>query len=493
MRTILITLLIISTQFSVLAQTKTLNLTLPEVIALAQSESPDVLLATTKLTNSYWRYQSFLADYKPRIELDATIPNINRAISAITLPDGQEAFVNRSFMNSTVDLQLQQPITATGGFVFASTGLERIDIFNTSNNPSSKSYLSAPISVGFFQPLFAHNSLKWNKRIQPIAYSESTSEYAEEMEEVAFEAADLFFQVLIAQLNLAAAQKDKENADTLFHISEGRFSVGKIAETELLQIELRALNADARVAQANLQLQTNIEELRNHLGIQEAVFFQLEPPSSIPDFLIDAETALQYARLNRSLSKTFERQIIEAERDVDQANKDRFNINMRGNFGLTQQGVTLGDSYNNLLDQERFSIGVEMPIADWGKTKAEKEIANSNLELTRMSIAQERVNFERSVLIRVQQFDLLRNQVALSKKAYDASIKRQVITRKRYLIGKISITDLNIAVTEEEAARTAYIRSIRDFWMAYFDIRSLTLYDFEKQVSLVAVPDGLEE
>ena len=418
MRSFLITLLLVGiTSFS-FTQTKTLQLTLPEVIALAQSESPDVLLATTKLTNSYWRYQSFLANYKPRIELSAELPNINRAISSITLPDGQEAFVNRSFMNSNFEVSLQQPITSTGGVIFASTGLQRIDIFN----PSSKSYLSAPISLGFSQPLFAHNSLKWNKRIQPIAYSESTSQYAEEMEGIAFEAAALFFNVLIAQLNLQAAEKDKENADTLFSISQGRFEVGKIAETELLQIELRALNSNATVAQANLQLQTNMEALRNHLGIREAVFFQLEPPVSIPDFIIDSEIALKYARLNRSLSKSFERELTEAERDLDQAERDRFNIRLFGSFGLTQTGGSLGDSYTNLLDQERFSLSINMPIADWGRTKAQKEIANSNLELIQMNVTQERVNFERAILIRVQQFDLLRNQVGLSKKAYNACL-----------------------------------------------------------------------
>ena len=158
----------------------------------------------------------------------------------------------------------------------------------------------------------------------------------------------------------------------------------------------------------------------------------------------------------------------EAERDLDQAERDRFNIRLFGSFGLTQTGGSLGDSYTNLLDQERFSLSINMPIADWGRTKAQKEIANSNLELIQMNVTQERVNFERAILIRVQQFDLLRNQVGLSKKAYNASIKRLQITRKRYLIGKISITDLNIAVVEEESARTAYIQSIRDFWMAYF-------------------------
>lgn len=478
-------------QWTVLsAQTNTLRLSLPEVVALAQSDAPDVLIANTKLNNNYWRYQSFLADYKPQIDVQATVPNLNRSISSITLPDGTDAFINRALMSSSLDVRLSQQITATGGTVFASTGLERIDIFKTSSASASSSYLSAPISVGFIQPLFAYNQLKWNKKIEPLRYSERTKEFAEEMEAVAFVAANLFFDVLIAQLNLEAAEQDKINADTLYAISKGRFRVGKIAETELLQIELQSLNADANVAQAGLNVQTNTEQLRNHLGIKEAVNFELETPTDIPTFLVEAEKALKFAQMNRSNSINFERRLIEARSEVEQADKDRFDIQMFGRFGLTQTSESFGNAFSNLLDQERFNLGINMPIADWGKTKSQREIAKSNLELTQVSIEQERVNFERDVLIRVQQFDLVRNQVKLAKRAYEAGIKREDITRKRYLIAKIGITELNIAITEKESARRNYVTALQAFWIAYYRLRSLTLYDFAEDKSLVKVPEG---
>lgn len=471
-------------------QTKTLQLSLSEVVTLAQSDAPDVLIANTRLNNSYWRYKSFLADYKPQINLDAQLPNLNRSIASITLPDGTDAFINRSLMSSSLGLQLSQQITATGGTVFASTNLERIDIFKTDNNPSTQSYLSAPISIGFIQPLFAYNQLKWNKKIEPLRYSERTKEYAEEMESVAFEAANLFFDVLIAQLNLAAAKQDKINADTLFSISKGRFGVGKIAETELLQIELQSLNADANVAQAGLNVTTNTERLRNHLGIKEAVIFELETPTNIPTFLVDSEKALKFARMNRSNSVNFERRLLQAEGEVEQADRERFNINLFGRFGLTQTANNFGDAFTNLLDQEVVRLGINMPIADWGKTQANKEIAASNLELTKVSIEQERVNFERDILIRVQQFDLVRNQVKLAKRAYEAGIKREDITRKRYLIAKIGITELNIAISEKEQARRNYVSALQNFWLAYYELRTLTLYDFAADKSLVKVPEG---
>lgn len=489
MRTQIIFAVIFLNTFLLNAQSKTLSLSLPEVIGLAQSDAPDVLIANTRLNNSYWRYQSFLADYKPQINLDATLPNLNRSISPITLPDGTDVFINRSLMSTSLDVRLQQQITATGGSIFAATGLERIDLFNKGSD-NTKAYLSAPISIGFFQPLFAYNQLKWNKKIEPLRYSERTKEYAEEVEGVAFEAANLFFDVLIAQLNLEAAIQDKVNADTLFKISKGRFEVGKIAETELLQIELQSLNADAQVARAGLNVQTNTELLRNHLGIKEAVIFELETPTTIPTFTIDAEKALKFARMNRSNSVNFERRLVQAEGEVEQAKKDRFNINLFGRFGLTQTAENFGNSFSDLLDQEVVNLGIQMPLADWGKTRANREIAASNLELTRVSIEQERVNFERDILIKVQQFDLVRNQVKLSKRAYEAGIKREDITRKRYLIAKIGITELNIAISEKEQARQNYVLALQKFWLAYYELRTLTLYDFATDRSLVKVPEG---
>lgn len=49
-------------------------------------------------------------------------------------------------------------------------------------------------------------------------------------------------------------------------ISQGRFEVGCIAETELLQIELLASNALATLAQSTLDLQSATERLQNFLG-----------------------------------------------------------------------------------------------------------------------------------------------------------------------------------------------------------------------------------
>lgn len=473
------------------AQGDTMRLSLPEVVNLAHGRAPDVEIAKTAYSNNFWRYRSFQADLKPQLSLTATLPDLDRSIDAITQPDGTDLFLNRSQMRNRIGVSVEQQIGWTGGRVFANSSIQRLDILGSNFSGSDRvSYFSTPFSIGIDQPLFRFNPWRWSKKIEPLRFEEAQRGYSEDMEQVSYEAAELFFEILISQLNLEAAQRDKANADTLYGISKGRFDVGRIAETELLQIELSVMNANADLAQSALNLQTSTERLRNFLGIREAVQFRLEPPLTIPNFAINVEKALEYARLNRSQVLAFERRLLEVQSDVDEARSEAgLNMNLFLYFGLSQTGTALNDVYADPLDQERLQLGITMPIADWGKTRSRIEIAESNRALTELQVAQERVNFEREILIKVQQFDLVRQQVALALRSYEVAQKSLDITRKRYRIGKILITDLNIAISSEATARRSYINALRNFWLALYDLRRITLYDFENDRPLIRVPE----
>ncbi len=475
------------------AQKDTIRLTLDQAIAKAQGEAPDVKIAETTFGNNYWRYQSFLADLRPQIVLNATLPDLNRSIEPITLPNGDLAFVSRALMRNSVGIGIQQQVSATGGTLFAQTGLQRIDLFPTNGNDGFISYLSTPVSFGYSQPIFGFNRLRWDRRIEPLRYAESEKAWSLDMEQTAYQAANLFFDILIAQLNLEAAYRDKANADTLYGISKGRFEVGRIAETELLQIELNAMNANADVSQSMLTMQTSAEQLRDFLGIQQAVHFQLEAPSQLPAFALDPQQALQYARMHRPEIIAFERRLLEAQSQVAEARRTTGpQADLFVSFGLSQTGEQLSEAYTSPLDQEVVNIGLSVPIADWGKTRARREIAQSNAELTNLQVSQERVNFDREVLVKVQQFDLVREQVRIALRAYEIAQKRLGITRQRYLVGNILITDLNLAIQEEASSRRGYIAALRTFWLAYYDLRRLTLFDFERGVPLVRTAPSIK-
>jgi outer membrane protein len=471
--------------FCVNAQ-EVMQLSLEEAIAKGQGQSPSAQLATTRWTTSRSRFKADLAEFKPQITLNGTLPEIQRANLRNILPSGQQVFVRSASLNSGLGLQLSQPISATGGTVFLGSNLDYFYNFKSETQDATRQFATDMIFVGFNQPLFGYNDLKWEKKLAPLRYSLATREYAEEMEGIALRGADLFFDVFIAQLTLEAAEKEKLNADTLLEISKGRFSVGRIAETDLLQIELSSMNANARLSAAILQKQTTTEALRNFFGIKATVIFDLEAPTNLPSYQLDTEEVLRLARNNRSKSYDFQRRLLEADQNVARVKgTNGFQVNVNASVGLSQNAENFEDVYKNPQDAERIRLGFSIPIADWGKAKARMEIAESNRELERMNVEQERINMEQEVMLRVQQFNLVREQVALALRAFEVAEKGEDITRKRYLIGKIGVTELNLALEARDQARQSYMSALRSFWLAHYELRALTLFDFERGLSLV--------
>lgn len=319
---------------------KTIQLTLAQVVELAQSDAPDALLAKTRWETNYWTYQSFIADFKPQIVLHAnTLPGFNRSIESIILPTGEQSFRPRSYMDNRLQLAIEQDFAPTGATIFAGTSISRLDVFETEGIDRSTSYLSTPLNIGFYQPLFQFNAMKWRKALEPIRYSEGERKYSEQMEAVAYQSAVLFFDLLLSQLDAVAALQDKMNADTLGALSKGRYTVGKIAETDLLQIELNAMQAEARLAEAELEMQTNTERLRDFLGIRGDVAFDLIAPYDLPQIEVDPNEALSFAIQNRSNVIEYQRRLKEAEQEVARAKGETgITASLVGSFGLTQTG-----------------------------------------------------------------------------------------------------------------------------------------------------------
>ncbi|TAE50537.1 MAG: TolC family protein, partial [Cytophagales bacterium] len=337
------------------------------------------------------------------------------------------------------------------------------------------------------QPLFQFNNLLWEKRIQPLVFQESEKKYREDLEEVSVNSTDFFFNLLNAQIIYRMATRNKANNDTIYTIAKGRYEMGKIAENELLQLELSAMNSSQQVSQANLDLQTHTLALRNFLGgsnVSNEIV--LDIPENIPEFEIDESIAITQAKQNRQAFLAFKRRIIEAERDVAQArrNPQGINIGVTGSLGFTQSAADLSNVYQNPRDQQLLSVNLRVPILDWGRQKARVQTALANEEVIKATISQEELNFEQEILVKTRLFKILRERLKIGLKSDEIAQKRYDITQARYLIGKISITDLTIALNEKDQAKRSYIEALRVFWRSYYELRLLTLYDFENNIPI---------
>ena len=83
---------------------------------------------------------------------------------------------------------------------------------------------------------------------------------------------------------------------------------------------------------------------------------------------------------------------------------------------------------------------------------------------------------------------MIRDRLEVTKTSDDVAQRRYEIALRRYQTGNVTITDLNIAQGEKDANKRAYYNALQDFWLAYYELRALTLYDFEKD-ELLYLPE----
>jgi outer membrane protein TolC len=459
------------------------NLTLDEVIQIAVNQSPDAYLAKHRFRASYWRYRSHIAQFLPSLKLSTTLVDINRSISRITLQDGSDAFVERKLNNSLFSLNVNQNIGFTGGQIFLSSDLQRIDLFT---DEKTISYLSTPISIGLSQPLFAFNKYKWEKKVEPLRYEEAKKEYISAVENVKIKAVTLFFELALAQQNLRMAEINFQNNDTLYKIAQGRYNIGTIAQNEVMQMELNYLNSKTDLTVTRIDLEVRKANLRSFLGYNEKININLLISSQIPKLEIDVNKAIELAKTNNSNMLSLERQQIEAQSEVARARtENRFNANLYATYGLTQSGADLQNAYYHAQDQQRVRVGVEIPIVDWGLGRGQYKMAQSNQEVVNITVAQAKTDFEQEIFLTVMQFNLQDDQLLIALKKDTIGQNRYEVTKQRFLIGKVDVLNLNIALTDKDLAKREFISALKNYWLYYYTIRKITLYDFEKQATLI--------
>ena len=125
-------------------------------------------------------------------------------------------------------------------------------------------------------------------------------------------------------------------------------------------------------------------------------------------------------------------------------------------------------------------VSLSVPILDWGRSASTVKLAESERELTIFDVNRDIEEFDRQVIVQVEQFSLLEDQLKTATEADKVAGNGYEIALKKFQNGELTINDLNIALQERERAKRDYVNSIRSYWVAYYRLRILTLYDFEE-------------
>lgn len=469
-------------------ETQVMPLTLRDAIARARARSVDAEVALNRLKSAYWGYRSYRAELLPELSLDATLPAYRKQYSSYMDSDGSFTFVPNNYLQLNGQLTMTQNVWLTGGKISVNTSL---DFYRQLSGGAYNRFMSIPVAVTLTQPIFGVNSVKWDRRIEPVKYEEAKAQFLSATEDVARTAISYYFSLLMAQENRRIAAGNLENAERLYEVAKAKREMGQISRNDLLQMELNLIDARSTMTDSESTLTNCMFQLRSFLDLGETVDIRPEIPLDVPEAEIDFGDALEKALANNRFAKNMMRRRLEADYEVAKAKGAQREINLFAQLGYTGTDRNLGGSYSSLRSNQVVEIGVSIPLVDWGRRKGAVKVAESNRRLVESQVRQENMDFNQNLFILVERYGNQLKQLELARRADEIARSRYETNVETYLIGMISTLDLNDSQVKKDEARRQYVSELYLFWDYYYQIRSLTLWDYSSNSGIDADFDDI--
>lgn len=450
-------------------------LTLEEVLLMAREHSVNAAVAADNYRSAYWRYRTYRAELLPELTFSSRIPTYNNSYNILQNQDGSYSYVRSNIFGLSGELSVTQNIPFTGGSLSLSSSLD----FNWQMaGKGTREFLAIPVSLTFVQPVFGVNTFKWNRKIEPLRLEEARSSYSEEMESVNMEAVTLYFNCIMSSDNLSVARENSESAESIYEVARHRRKIGQISETELMQLEISALEAKAILTSYESSYKADVFKLCSFIGIPSTTDLSFDVPESPALMMLDYDEVLAKAMENSSFVKNRERRRLEAEYAVATAKGELRKIDLSVRIGYSGTDDDFAEAYARMMGQQVVSVGMELPILDWGKRRGQVRVAESERDVVESQLDKEEMEFGQNIFILVEQFNNQSGLLSIARQRDELASSRYSSSVNAFMAGKMTALELNNARDAKVSARQNYINSLYLYWYYFYHIRSVTLWDY---------------
>lgn len=458
-------------------------LTLEQAIALASDSALEAFKNKNLYLSGYWEFRSFKANRLPSVTLNLMPANYNRGfVSRYDSEEDIEFYGLQRFYAANGGLLIEQNLDLLGGTFFIESGLQYLRYMG---DHAFNQFSAVPISIGYKQDLIGYNPFRWEKKIEPLKYEKVKKEFLYNTERIAEEATSYFFALAMAQAEYDLAVKNKRAADTLFAIGQKKFDITAITTDELYTLELEKVNAYNFFKTAELDLRRAMVTLVTYLNLAPGTELRLLLPSRTHQYQLSAEEALREARKNNPTYLSTRQDILEAQKELDKTRREAmFQASFSASVGFNQAGTSLKGAYRDPMRQDMVAISVSIPLLDWGVRKGKYRMAKNNLNVVEISSRQSEVAVEQSVVMAVNDFNLQQELILSTEHALDLAEKVYAKTMTRFIEGNTDMNTLSLAANRKDEAHKNYVSALEDYWLSYYKIRRLTLFDFVKGISI---------
>lgn len=434
------------------------------------------------LKNSLLTYENYKKSFLPTLAYTFSPLSFNRSIKSLQNPeDGVYTYLEDYMNSSSTGISITQKVGITGGSLSINSNLNMLSEFSTKRY----SFSSNPFSISYNQELFGgYKDYTYTKRIEFLRNEKTVKDYCKSIADIQHQAVVLYMNLLLSDLSCKSAMVNKSISDTLLQVNKSRYENGYITEQDWLQIKLQAMNSDFDAESSKKEYQSSLRDLLLYLDMPYNEYGIAFPEFRLPEHL-DYSQTVAFVEKNNPFSLTIRIKQLQAEQSLYSTKlQNRFNGSVNLSYGVNQYADNFVDAYRSPASSQSVSVGFRIPVFNWGINRNNYKIAKNNYESAAIDIEKETDHFYNSIREQVDDYNFNVELMLISEKAYGLAQMRYRQVSNSFNLGQASIYELTSAQKEELSARDMYHAKLKEVWVGYYDLRSVTLYDFEKKQEL---------
>ncbi|WP_042723338.1 TolC family protein [Flavobacterium sp. B17] len=427
-----------------------------------------------KIAENNYRIQKIQNDFfhkslYPSVTLNTSIP-YQRSISEVTQPDGTLKFIERNYINSNATLNTSQVLPFTGGTINLSNSINYSRDFNNNYTNFSSNW----VSLSFWQPINGYNSYKWDRKLNNLIKKKDSIDFLKNTIKIRYDIAKSYIEAQNAQLKCLLLNENIKKVKTLLNEISEKYLHGRAIKTDIAQVEISIKKLNGYLKANSVDYKNTLNELERVSGIEIKDSINLVGVDEI-EYLIDKDDLVRNLDRN-SFELEWMINDLKAESNLDKTKKEGgISLNLQGGLGVNSSSTEISRLFNAPLQTQFLTIGINIPILDWGVSKDKIRIALLEKENVRLKKEEDRDEHLKSIDELISYFWNLKSQMQVFKDQIKLSEKLIIDYRELLLLGKLTISEFNNQLYENINLSIEYEKLKSSLYLLKYRIDELNL------------------
>jgi len=487
------------------ASADSLTIDLNQAIAMALGDSYSSRVLDLSLSRAGHDVSAAKGRFRTHADLQLELPELVEGVQRVQVPGSLPRYDSYGSREASATLALNQPLPTDGEISLSGHLYQQEDTFYDPVNEqtSDQSTFFNSYEISLTQPLFTPNDLKLGLETAEISHRLARRSFQRGQLNLSYEVTAIFYQLVKAQQELAIASDALVRQQENFDLAQRKFQAGLIPEVESLQMEvdLAGSHNDLLGRESDLILASDRFRLLVGLPMWQPIRATASLTPSI--FEVDHDLALGHALEYRTeISDLFDQvrsseiTVIQTDARSDLKGELSAFYNLTGISDPSLENAGFGDLVESSWDDLRRRPGNKgvrfaLSIPLWDSGVNAQEVASAEVAVRRSQLEQDNLlrEISRQVQAALARFEGAKRRLEVLDKSQAIALRSYEISRQRFETGDITSQTLADNRDRLVQARRSYLDAFVNYRLAGADLRRQTLYDFERGLSLVVIPD----